>query len=273
MPFHLINYTLATGGSVTDTDMTAATDSEVSQRNSHYIFTEQYQLLAAFANGANLTRVNIQIPTWNQVTRFNVWPVNKSSNVPSNPQLDYWFAYPPPIPVNEEFTVKATDSANEQVNVFLWLGTANWNRNLPAGMQPLPIFEVRVNYTTPALSANVWSGLSAVTFEQSLRGGTYAVVGAQIQGSGLLAARFVFPRAPIYNNRKMRPGVLCQQAIGDVPIVFPPFGPMMWGELGRFSTFEPPQLEFFANGAGAVTMESRWWLVWLSTDMNVTYPY
>jgi len=272
MPFHTLAYTLATGGAVTDSEMTAATDSEISQRNSHYIFTEDYKLLAAGFFGATATRLNIQVPTWNAVTRFNVWPPQRAVTVPSNPILDQWFRYPPPIPQNEEFTLKVSDTAAEQVTAFLCPGTGNWNQNLPQGKAPLPIFELRLNFTTAALTANTWSGLGAVTFEQSLRGGTYAVVGAEAQGAGILAGRFVFPRAPMYKNRKMRPGFLFSQALGDVPFILGgQAGAMVWGEYGRFSTFEPPQMEFWGNAGGAVAIEVRVWVVWLSDSMDVQY--
>jgi hypothetical protein len=274
MPFTTLAYTLATGGAVTDSDMTAVSDAEISQRNSHYIFTEDYKLLAAAFFGATATRLNMQPPTWNAITRFNVWPPNRAVTVPSNPQLDWWDTYPAPIPQNEEFTLKVSDTANEQVTAFLWLGSGgNWNRNLPAGKPPVPIFECRLNFTTPALVANAWSGLTTPTFEQSLRGGTYAVVGMEGQGAGILAARLVFPRAPMYKQRKMRPGFLMSQALGDVPMRHGIYDQFSFGEYGRFSTFEPPQIEYFANAAGAVAVEHRMWLVWLSDSMDVQYNY
>lgn len=270
--FHILANTIATGGSVTDKDTPAAVDSEISQRNSHYILTEQYDLLAAALFGATITRANISVPTWNQVTKFNVWPPNRNVAIPSPPQLDTWFDYPPPLPMNEEIIAQITDTASEQATMFSWIAPhGNWTMNLPKGKGPLPIFEARVFFTASSITQNLWSGLQNITFEQSLRGGTYAVVGCEVQGTNLLAFRLVFPRAPIWHNRKLRPGGLCTTAIGDLMSYNLPKRQFSWGEWGRFSTFELPQMEFWINTTGTPAIECRLWLVWLSDSMDVQY--
>lgn len=271
MSFHMIAYTTAFSGSATNQDMTAATDSEISQRNSHYILTEDYKMLFATYFGATATRLNILAPSWNQVTKFNVWPPMRAVTVPSAPYVDNWTSYPPPMPQNEEIQFQASDTAAEQCTAFAALAPSNWTRNVPQGKMPLPVMEARINFTAASITQNLWSGLQSITFEQSLRGGTYSLVGAEIQGANLLAARFVFPRAPIYKTRKLRPGVICQNAIGDTPIVNRLHGPLWLGELGRFSTFEPPQMEFWINTTGTPAIEGRLYLVWLSDSMDVQY--
>lgn len=273
MPFHLAAYTQATGGAVVDTGSTAATDSELSQRNSHYILTEDYRLLATCHVGATITRANITAPSWNAVGKVNSWPINRSVAISSPPRIDSWLNYPLPLPQNEEISVNITDSASEQATSFLWLGSNNWNQNLPRGKGPLPIMEIRLNFTAASITQNLWSGLQSVTFEQSLRGGTYSIVGCECFAANVLACRLVFPRAPMYQGRKLRPGFLCQQALGDLPAAPFPDNPLVWGEYGRFSTFEPPQVEFWINTTGTPAIEMRWWVVWLTDDMNVTYGY
>jgi hypothetical protein len=273
--FHLLAYTGSLGVNAADTDLTAATDPEISQRNGHYIFTEQYEILAISYLATSATRVNIQSSTLNQYTKFNVWPVNRSLNTPSNPQLNWWGGKRPMIPQNEEFQMKGSNNlgaGSEQSTGFIWLAPFNqWNANLPAGKQGVPVIEARVNFTTPTLVANSWSGLGAITFEQNLRGGTYAVVGCDVQGAAINAFRMVFPRGPIFHNRRLRPGNLVNQAIGDIPPHVDPTKQFMYGEWGRFSTFEPFQTEWWANTAGAVAVEMRVYLVWLSDSMDVQY--
>lgn len=271
MSFHCVAYTINQAAG-TDGDATAATDSELTTRNSHYLLTERYRMLAAYVGGATITRANVQVPLWNQITRFNLWPINRSANIPSPPQLDWWILKPPPLPQNEEITVKITNTgAAEQDTVFLWLAPDNWNVNLPAGRDPLPVFEARLTSTTPSLTANAWSGLSTPVFEQSLRSGTYAIVGAMFQATNLMMARFVFPRAPVYRNRKLRPGVLAQNAIGDLELQVLPEAHFIWGEYGRFSTVELPQIEYWTNTAGVATVEARWWMVWINESTDVQY--
>jgi hypothetical protein len=266
--FHLLAYTFATGGAVTDSDSTAATDTEISQRNSHYIFTEDYNILAASGHGATMTRANIQTSTLNAVTRHNIFAINRAVTIATPGQIDQWTYAPIPIPKNEEFQIKVTDTASEQATNFVWIGTTDWNRNIPAGMPPVPIFEARVT-ATPTSVANTWTAPVAITFEQNLRGGIYAVVGAEGFRANGMAFRLVFPRNKMYHGRRLRPGTLFNQAVGDFRIPQTQFGPLFWGEWGRFSTFEPPTLEVFCNDAAATSCDMRLFLVRLSNDMYV----
>lgn len=260
MGFGMLAYNVATGGSVTDFDMTAYTDSDFSQRNNHYIFTENYRLMAHGAFGANLTRLNVSVPQWNALSKFNLWPLTKSADIPSSPLLQWFPGAMPVIPQNEEYAVKVTDSASETPYYFMWIVTDNWNMNLPAYKLIIPV-RVTASIT---IVANAWSLLGALTFEQSLRGGTYAVVGAQFQGTHMMAFRLVFPKYQLaYGKRKLRPGALAQNAIGDEPEQASYMNPYLFGEWGRFFTFEQPQLEILGNTAGATTIEGRLWLAYL----------
>lgn len=259
MGFHLLAYSQATGGAVVDSDMTAATDGEFSQRNNHYIFTEPYRLLAAGVFGASVTRVNIQIPTLNAVGRFNIWPINLSATIPGHPVLAWYTAAMPDLPQNEELTVKNTSTALETDNVFLWVATRDWSANLPPGKLIIP-----VRFTAaPTIVAAAWSAQAAITFEQSLRGGTYAIVGGTLQGANILAWRINFPKYKLYGGRKLRPGFLANNAIGDKPEHRSEINPYHLGEWGRFFTFEQPSIEVFGTAAATPACEGRLWLVFL----------
>lgn len=268
MGFHILAYSEATGGAVTDSDMTAVTDTEFSQRNSHYIFTEDYKLIGASIFGATITRANIQTSTLNAVTRHNIWPVNRAITTASPAQIDLWTYAPIPMPKNEELSIKVTDTASETDYAFLWLGTSDWNRNVPAGMAPIPVFECRVT-VTPTSVAGAWTNSGTLTFEQNLRGGVYAVVGASCFRANGLAFRMVFPRNKLYHGRRLRPGTLINNALGDLMIPQTEYGPLFWGEWGRFSTFEPPTIDIFCSDAAATACEFRLWLVRISDDMYV----
>ena len=80
--------------------------------------------------------------------------------------------------------------------------------------------------------------------------------------------RFNFPRARAYNGRKMRPGWLVQDVIGDLPENRMHIDPYYLGEWGRFHTFEPPQVEIYGIAASAsVGFEFRLWLAYLGADV------
>jgi hypothetical protein len=266
--FTVLPYLLATGGSVVDTDMSAVADAVFTTRNSHYIFTEQYNLMAQVAMGATFTRANVQVPTWNAIGRFNVWPgMLSSANILSPPRVAWMDHAVTPIPMNEEYTVKMTDGASENAMYFLWPATPGHTRNIPAGQLAIP---VRATSTITQV-ANGWAGPGTLSMEQSLRGGVYSIVGAECVGAASALFRLIFPRSRNYKGRYLRPGWLCQQAIGDLPEQRLHINPYYLGEWGRFHTFEQPQLEVYGAAAtSSVTFELRLWLIYLGQD-EATY--
>lgn len=244
--FHVLAYGLATGGAVTLSDMTAATDQDFSQRNSHYILSEDYRLLAAFVTGATVTRVQSNIPHINYINPHVVYPINPSLTVAANPQPDDYREYPIVLPQNEELAFQVSDSASEQANLFLWIGTPEWNRQIPRGIQRFTAIATASVVTT----ANAWSAPVTIAFTNTLRGGVYAIVGAECVAAATLVFRINFPRRKLYMGRKTRPGSLATQTFGNAP---QRFGRAWLGEWGRFNTFELPQIEAWANASATVT--------------------
>ena len=61
--YHTIVYNSPTAPALgTNVDLFAATDTEVSVRNNHYIFTERYRMLGAAAVGLSVTGGRFQVP-------------------------------------------------------------------------------------------------------------------------------------------------------------------------------------------------------------------
>lgn len=268
MAYHTVVYNAsAAAAGATNVDFSAATDSEVSQRNNHYVFTERYRLLAAAAIGASVTRGRFQVPRWNAVGEAIIFNANRSLQPPSNPQWDLYFAMPPEIPQNEEFQVQMSNNlgaATEIENVVLQLAPDGWNMNLAKGDYAFP---VRASVAiTPTL--NAWSGPNILSFSQSLRGGTYAILGTVVQGTNAVAWRWVFPRNKLYNGRRLRPGGLIQNALGDVICNQVDPWVMGWGTKGYFASNELPQIEVFGTLAGAITYQVFLWIAHLSDDIN-----
>jgi len=255
---------LATGGAVVDTGMTAVTDAEFTTRNSHFIFTEDYRLRCCVGMGATITRLNFFVPTWNAYTLQNVWPLMLSSaNITSPPRTAWFNGSLPIIPQNEEIQLNVTDGASENAAAFMIIQTPNLSMNLPAGQQTI---NVRATCAITQV-ANAWAGPGALTFQQNLRGGVYSIIGGQVVGSGTAAWRLIFPRSRFYMGRRLRPGWIAQQAIGDLPDPLMQGNEFVFGEWGRFHTFEPPQLEVYSiAGTSAITHELRLWMVYLGQD-------
>src|ERR1700738_2424702 len=247
MSYHTLVYNgAAVGVNAANTDINAAVDTELQQRNNHYLFTERYRLLAASLIGVSVTRGRFQAPRFNYVGELAIFNANRALQPPSNPQWDLYAVYPLEIPQNEEFQCQVSNNlgaATEQENVVLQIIPDDWSANLPAGEPMIPgAFIIRATAAiTPTL--NAWSGPNAITLSQSPRGGVYAVVGAVVQGTNAVAWRWVFPRNKIYHGRRLRPGGLIQTAVGDVTNNQIDPWMMGLGVQGYFHTFELPSIE------------------------------
>lgn len=261
--FGLLNYNAsAAAAGATNVDLTAATDPDFSVRNGHYIFTEPYKLLAALPCETSVTRGRYQVPTWNAIGEATIFSANRSLNPPSNPQTDWYMVYPPDIPMNEEFQVQLSNNlgaATEIANCAIVIAPSQgYTTNIPRGR----VILVRASFTvTPTL--NAWSGGQAITLSQSLRGGSYSVIGAALQGTNATYFRIIFLKYKLYNGRKLRPGWFTQNAIGDTLNQQMDPWQMALGEWGRFFTFELPTVEVFGNVAGSITYQLFLWCIYL----------
>lgn len=254
--YHTLVYNAAAAGvNAVNTDLVAPTDTVFTTRNNHYIFTDQIKLLAAAMVGASVTRGRMQSPTLNALTEFVLFNANRALQPLSNPQWDYYFPYPLNLPTNEEIQVQISNNlgaATEIENAVLQVATPGWTRNIPS--QGVP-YMLRLSTASITPTLNAWSGSQALTFSQAPRGGVWSVVGGVVQGSNAVAWRLIFPRQRAYNGRLWRPGGLTQNAIGDVVPQWPEFGWSVWGELGRFHTFEQPSIEVFGTAAVATVYQ------------------
>jgi hypothetical protein len=262
--FTVLGYSRTAAGAETDIDMTAMADQEFVPRNSHYMMTNPYRLGAAVMLSTTAVRAAFSAPSWNAFAKTHLWPVNKSANVPSPPQMQWMLDDPPRFPVNEEFQVLSSVGGAETAQVFLWVLPDDWSANLPPGKSIGP---VRIT-AAPTAVANAWATPVALTFEQALQGGVYSVIGAMFSAATMTCARLVFPRSRMYRGQRLRPGILATNAIGDKEEQRLNMDRFTFGEWGRFHTFEPPSLEVCGNTAGALAVEGRLWLKYLGTDMS-----
>ena len=269
MGFALLAYNLASDTAAgVNTDFTAAVDPDFSQRSGHYIFTEDYLLLASmYTSGATPTRQRFQCPTWNAIGQFESFNLGTALEFSANYQADNWIPASPHIPQMEEFQYQASNGGAGTLieNGAIVIGTSDWNQNLPRGR--LPILAVATGTTTWTL--NKWSGPVAITLAQSLRGGVYAVVGAQMQADDAVWFRLVFPRYKLYNGRKLRPGWAVTNAVGNAANWGMPNWPFTLGEWGRFHTFELPQVEAFGTAADATAWVLYLYLIYLGEDPSL----
>jgi hypothetical protein len=253
VPFHLLAYDVNAGVNDVNVDVPAVTDSIFSVRNNHYIFSEQYQIVAAAYHAASALRVRSNVPTWNAIGRHMVHPLRRSITQPDLPAVQDLRDFPLLLPQNEEIAWEESNNlgaATERSKLYLWLATMDWSRNVTRGVQ---IIMLRATATITTV-ADTWSGLNALVFADSIRGGWYTVIGAEVQAANTTAFRLFFPRSNYIGGRQLRPGGLAQDAIGN----------QLWdqqigylGNWGRFHSFELPQIEVFATAAASTAHEVR----------------
>lgn len=266
MGFHMLAYSASLGAGAANTDVAAVADDNFTRRNSHYIFSERYKILAAFVNGVNASAGRLNVPTINAFARHHLWPVEIVATVPDWPGISDYRDYPIEIPTREELAIEGsnTDAGAQQFNALLWMGDDKWNRNLPRGQQRLTI---RATGAVAGIAAS-WSTVGAITFAENLRGGYYTLAGAQCFDAGTLAVRFVFARNDPAGLKTMRPGILCTEAVGNSPLKENMGG---FGALGAFDSDEPPQIQIFANATGASTQEMRLDLIYHGNSTPAGY--
>jgi hypothetical protein len=272
--FHLLTYTYTQAAASNLATMSMVADGAIAQGTTGYRFTEPYRVLAVYGGAAAMTQLEWSSPQLNAMSKWNVWPVNLSANVPANPNIDDYRAFAPELPMMEDISMLVSDSAAgaETMQAHVWIGTKNWSPSLGIvqGMyganDPLIGRRMKIKFTsTPTKVANSWSADAAIAFEQLPRGGVYCVVGGIVQAAACTAWRINFPRQPLYQGRKLFPGDICQQAYGDVPNwrMDPWLGP--WGV---FHTWEPPFFDIYGLAAGAVTATGVLDCVYLGGAIN-----
>lgn len=249
-------------------DMTASPDPNFSRRGgstgfNHFIFTEPYRLQAAYYGAVSALRAQISCPSWNAIALQQIYPPNLSLNIPSDPRVRDLRRYAPLLPINEEVAVLESNTlgaATEQTYAVLFISPQNDQPTMPTGVVRIM---ARATSTLTGV-ADTWSADAGIQMVDPIKGGTYAIVGMQVVGTAVIAARLNLVRAPVYQGRKLQAGCLGTNAIGDKPLMQ---SPDWLGEMGRFNNFELPQLAVLASASGAVTVQIMLDLVYMGEGM------
>jgi len=268
--YQILAYNVTAGVNDVDVDMTALPDPNFSRRGgatgfNHWIFTEKYSLMAAYYGAVSALRARLSISSWNSYGAQQIYPPNRSLNIPSNPQVRDLRSYAPEIPMNEELAVLESNNlaaATEQTFAILFIAPHGEPRQLTRGVN-----RIMARFTAAVTTvANGWTGDVGITITDQIKGGTYAVNGLEVVGADVLAARLNLVHAPTYQGRKLQAGCLATPTIGNVPLRF---GPDWLGEMGRFNNFELPQIAFLSTAAAAITVTGFMDLTYLGDGMQI----
>ncbi len=192
-------------------------------------------LAGAIGIGVNLTRAQLLSPSLRRTINVEIAPVNKAAE-PASPVPVAWFgANPIQLDVGEQMQAyMAEDAAGaSQAVILAWLCDA------PLVPVTGEIFTVRVTNAT-TLVAYTWTN-GALTFDQVLPVGRYAIVGADFYSAGLIGFRFLL------QGSTPRPGGIGFDTPNEVCIPGQRYGG--WGVWGEFEHSTPPTLDFLSLSA------------------------
>jgi len=234
--FHICAYSALAAQNV-ETDLTPVTDTILPIFNGHFFPQDQPQLLFAAAMATSISRARIQTPTLNQITNPFIRGV-MGGLVPTSPaQIANYGNNPLPLKAREEIISFGTQTGVGSLRTTVLLGLLFSQNPIAVGNQ----YTIRGTSTTAAV-ANVWTTL-AITFQNQLPQGNYAVTGLQHQSANGQAARIIFL------GGYYRPGSMSLAALTD-------YGHPLFrmGALGQWGTFRDnimPNIEVLCNAADA----------------------
>jgi len=235
--FLTVAYQATSGAAAfTDQDMTLVSDPSVTNLNNHPIFPVPVWIQWAYVLGLTTTRARISAPRLRPITRPVVQPVDSSATPSEAYRLVEYFRHPVALnPVEEiQFLVTKTSAVAETDVAVLTVGDSQ--RNVPQG----DMYTLRC---TTAYTPTVGSWTSgALTADDTLQVGRYSIIGLRVNSLAAVAARLIFPGAPIMGGLpQIRPGVIATQSNATEGYWQFRYGVM--GEFGQFESFALPQVE------------------------------
>lgn len=191
---------------------------------------------AVYAIGSAITRATLVSPSIRRRYPFEVVPVEIAAEPADPVKFIPFFQSPIALDADESLNAQAAENGAgaNQSSVFVWL--------TDGPIQPvtgLEMFTIRATNTS-TLTAFAWTN-GALTFNDTLPSGEYAIVGMRASSTGMIAARLVLSQYPF------RPGVIASDTTGEVASTVFRFGNV--GEFGRFTHLTPPTVDFFSISA------------------------
>lgn len=235
MSFHLAAYS-ASADQAAIAPIAAVSDPSLTVSGNNIQIPDFAPMLhGAFGVGVNLTRLQLQSPSLRRIINFEVSPLNYAATLLSPPAYVDLFKSPIALDVAEQMQAYASEdgAGATRMNAFVMLGDGK-NEAIAE-----PIYTVRVTGAT-TLTAFAWTN-GALTFDQVLPVGDYAIVGSKFFSAGLLAFRFLF------QGSTPRPGGLGTTTLqGLTPEAQRNGG---WGVWGIFNSTTPPTVDWFSGSA------------------------
>jgi len=246
MPFHLTGWAQDIDLGGTAQGLTALADEIVVTSGDNLRIPELPNLLAAMVGLASDTALEpearINAPSQQRYLPVHLLPVNGATDAdvePSTPQAVSDFREAP-IEFTRSEDASVVVNGDSSAAAFQWV-LGLWG----SGVDPVPAGRRMVaRYTSgTTVTARAWSNC-ALTFQQALPVGRYAVIGLRPMAATAIAARIVYRGGAAGS---WRPGALACDKESDLQHeMFRQGGLGSWGE---FESDNPPSLEYLCGSA------------------------
>jgi len=222
-----------------ESDVQPVVDGIFTIQNNHFLPQRNWNLLYAMYSAATATRARLRTPTFRQITTPFIRPIEGSITPGDTPNVADYRENPLVLRGLEEIEFLATQTAGANANVF---GVAGISAD---SMIPMPrgdVYTLRATSVGPAV-ANVWTQI-ALTFQDTLPQGIFAVVGGWFFSAAAVAFRLIF------EDQVQRPGGIGSNSLENA--AHPMFRMGGLGIWGRFNSNRMPNMEVLCNAADAV---------------------
>lgn len=233
--FHLLAFQGSVAQNASLANVPLVTDTVFSNTSGGYLPPTNFKALVGYGridsgSIARLDTPNLRIPVYPYLANLDL-----ASDPPNLPPVNDWGDSGPTVLQNDQlnFVVSRAGAGAATCEGLFWMGQRN----------PSPVYgDIRTIRATASITrvANAWTE-GSLTLQDQLPSGRYQIVGAAGFGTNLLAIRFIFP------DQQLRPGVLCQQAIGEYGWMKFRYGNM--GVFGSFYSTAVPTIQVLGYGA------------------------
>lgn len=239
--YHMAAMRDTEAGAVTLNPMTAVADPMFTTANGGFIVPPGGQILAVYGFGANLTDLQMSLPSLRQIGLPSLWPFNIAAGPVSPLNGARFFDNPVLVNPGDTFAINDTQSGAGTADAII---VAAFGQAPPrtAGQKYRLKFTATINGVDGS-----WAN-GALTPQQTLLAGVYSIVGMECYSVQTIAARLAIPGA------SWRPGCICQALLSNQPD--PIFQSPLLGEWGRFTSLNLPSLDVYIQKGGATAAQT-----------------
>lgn len=189
-----------------------------------------------YAIGAAITRAQLVSPSIRRRYPLEITPIEIAAEPADPVKYNPFFQSPIQLDEDESLNFQAAEggAGAQQSSGLVWLCDGATSPITGSEM-----FTIRATNAS-TLTAYAWTN-GALTFNDTLPAGEYAVVGMRASSAGLIAARLVFSQFP------WRPGCIASDTLGEQGSPVFRYGNI--GVWGQFSHNTPPTVDFLSLSA------------------------